>query len=64
MARAKKSKRADRAVVYVRMSPEEHEQITAIARGLGWPHTIASVVCGMIRKCLKEEQPEAAKEAV
>jgi len=55
MTRAKKSKRDDRVVTYVRVRPEEHARIAKLAEDRGYPHTIASVASEMISKGLAAE---------
>lgn len=52
---AKKFKRDNRVVTYIRVKPEEHAQIAKIANTRGRPHTIASVAAEMISKALKME---------
>jgi hypothetical protein len=55
MTRAKKAKRDDRVVTYVRITSGEHARIAKIAEVRGYPHTIASVAAEMISRGLKEE---------
>ena len=55
MGSAKKFKRDNRVVTYIRVRPEEHAQIVKIANRRGHPHTIASVAAEMISKALKME---------
>jgi hypothetical protein len=55
MAKARKTKRDNRIVTYVRVQPEEHARITQIAEERGLPHTIASVAAEMITRGLKTE---------
>jgi chorismate mutase len=55
MTRAKKAKRDDRVVAYVRIPSREHAQVVKIAEARGYPHTIASVLAEMISRSLKEE---------
>ncbi len=55
MSRAKKAKRDNRVVMYVRVKPEEHALIAEIASQRGYPHTIASVASEMFSKILKME---------
>lgn len=62
MSSAKKAKRDNRVVTYVRIPPEEYAQIAKIAEQRGWPHTRASVTSEMISKGLKAET-EAARGA-
>ncbi len=50
--RAKKSKRDDRIVAYIRIKPEEHAQIAEIVKKRGYPHTFASVAAEMISRGL------------
>jgi hypothetical protein len=61
MARAKKAKRNDRVVMYIRMAPEIRARIVEIAAERGYPHTIASVTAEMLSKGLASEVP--VKEA-
>lgn len=60
MARPKKSKRDNRVVTYVRVTPEEHARIVRIAEKRGYPHTIASVASEMISKGLAVEVKAAS----
>jgi hypothetical protein len=62
MSSAKKAKRDNRVVTYVRIPAEEYAQITKIADQRGYPHTIASVASEMISKGLKVET-EVARDA-
>lgn len=55
MARSKKAKRDDRVVMYVRVKPAEHAQITKIAEKRGYPHTISSVLAEVIARGLETE---------
>ncbi len=55
VARAKKAKRDNRIVTYVRVKPEEHALIEEIAKKRGYPHTIASVASEMLSKGLASE---------
>jgi hypothetical protein len=55
MSRAKRAKRDDRVVTYVRVKPEEHARIARIAGDRGHPHTIASVAAEMISRGLRAE---------
>lgn len=56
MPSAKKAKRNNnRAVMYVRVKPEEHAQIAEMAAQRGYPHTIASVASELISKALQTE---------
>jgi hypothetical protein len=55
MAKAKKAKRDDRLVMYIRLNPAEHAKIAKIAEKRGLPHTMASVAGELIAKALKTE---------
>jgi len=52
---SKKINHEGRVVAYVRMKPEEHAQISKIAKKRGYPHTFSSVAAEMISKALKME---------
>lgn len=53
MAKAKKSKRDNRIVAYVRILPTDHAQIAKIVQQRGYPHTFASVMSEVISDGVK-----------
>ena len=59
-SKAKKTKRDNRIVAYIRLKPEEHARITKIAEKRGYPHTFASVAGEMITRGLATEVQEAS----
>lgn len=60
-ANAKKAKRSNHTVMYVRVKPEEHALIDQIAKKRGYPHTKASIAAELISKGLAAEvEAEAA----
>jgi molybdenum cofactor biosynthesis enzyme len=60
MTKAKKTKRDNRIVMYLRVKPEEHKKIAKIAKERGYPHTIASVAAEMFARGLAVAAPSAA----
>lgn len=52
LKKAAKAKRTDRVVMYIRINPTEHAQITKIVKSRGLPHTIASVAAELISRGL------------
>lgn len=53
MSRAKKAKRDDRIVTYIRLSPKHHARVAQIAKKRGYPHTLASVMAELIARSLE-----------
>jgi hypothetical protein len=50
--KAKRTKRDNRIVAYIRLRPEEHARIAKIVKVRGYPHTFASVAAEMISRGL------------
>lgn len=64
MAKPKKAKRngrldSGRIVAYIRIKPEEHEQITQIVKDRGYPHTFASVASEILSEGLASRNKAA-----
>jgi hypothetical protein len=60
MAKAKKAKRDDYSVMYIRLRSAERTRITKIAEKRGHPHTLASVAAESILRGLPALESEAS----
>lgn len=63
MSKVKKASRRDRSVMYVRVTPEDREQIEQIVQKRGYPHTMASVAAEMLSRGLAAEPAAEVKAA-
>jgi hypothetical protein len=63
MSKVKKAAKRDRSVMYVRVTPQDREQIEQIVQKRGYPHTMASVAAEMLSRGLASEAAPEVKAA-